>query len=52
MCEVLIPASDAAYGRIVASFEPGRLARVTVLDAGVMKMDENLSLLGFTKRFR
>lgn len=52
MCEILIPATDPAYDRIVAEFKRGLVARVTVLDAGVMKMDEKLSLLGFTKSFR
>ena len=51
-CEILISANDPAYRRIIAGFKRGRVARVTVADAGVMKMDETLSLIGFAKALR
>jgi hypothetical protein len=51
-CEVLVPASSPAYGEILAQFKRGRVARVTVDDAGVMKMDQTASLSGFTKSVR
>ena len=37
-CEVLIPASSATYGMIINLFKLGRVAHLTVMDAGV---DEN-----------
>jgi hypothetical protein len=52
MCEVLIPATDVAYGAILAQFRGGRAARITVLDAGVMKMDQVVSLRGFPRALR
>ena len=51
-CEVIVPASDPAYAQILAQFKRGRVARVTVDDAGVMKMDQTASLKGFTKSLR
>ena len=51
-CEVIIPASNPAYSAILAEFRRGRLARVTVHDAGVMKMDQTASLKGFTRSLR
>ena len=51
-CEVIIPASSPAYASILAQFKRGRVARVTVDDAGVMKMDQTASLKGFTKSLR
>jgi hypothetical protein len=51
-CEVIVPASDPAYAAILAQFKRGRVARVTVDDAGVMKMDQTASLKGFTKSLR
>jgi len=47
ICEVVIPAKAAAYHAILTWFKRGRQARVTVLDAGVMKMDQTVSLRGF-----
>ena len=52
MCEVSIPATSTAYGMILARFKRGRVARVTIADAGVMKMDQTASLRGFTKSLR
>jgi hypothetical protein len=51
-CEVIVPASSPAYAAILAQFKRGRLVRVTVDDAGVMKMDQTASLKGFTKSLR
>jgi hypothetical protein len=51
-CEVAIPASSPDFARILRRFRRGRLARVSILDAGVMKMDETVSLSGFTKAVR
>ncbi len=51
-CEVIVPASNPAYRAILAQFKRGRVARVTVDDAGAMKMDQTASLAGFTKSLR
>ena len=51
-CEVVVPASNRAYAAILAQFKRGHLARVTVEDAGAMKMDQTVSLKGFTKSLR
>lgn len=51
-CEVIVPASDPAYAQILGQFKRGRVARVTVEDAGVMKMDQTASLKGFAKSLR
>jgi len=51
-CEVIVPASNPAYATILTQFKRGRIARVTVDDAGVMKMDQTASLNGFTKSLR
>ena len=51
-CEVIVPASSPAYAAILAQFKRGRVARVTVDDAGAMKMDQTASLKGFTKSLR
>ncbi|HEY2530886.1 MAG TPA: hypothetical protein VGJ20_23625 [Xanthobacteraceae bacterium] len=51
-CEVTIPATNTAYAKILARFKRGLVARVTIADAGVMKMDQTASLRGFTKSLR
>jgi hypothetical protein len=51
-CEVIVPASSRDYAAILAQFKRGRVVRVTVEDAGVMKMDQTASLKGFTKSLR
>jgi hypothetical protein len=48
-CEVTISEKGAAYRAILTRFKRGHLARVTVQDAGVMKMDQTASLKGFAK---
>jgi hypothetical protein len=49
---VIIPAKDASYRDLLARFKRGRLARVTIQDAGVMKMDQTASLSGLAKALR
>jgi hypothetical protein len=51
-CEVVIQASKSNYASILRAFRRGRLARVTIQDAGVMKMDQTVSLIGFTAASR
>jgi len=51
-CEVIVPASNPAYAAILTQFKRGLVARVTVDDAGAMKMDQTVSLKGFTKPLR
>jgi hypothetical protein len=51
-CEVVIPASDAAYAAILAQFKRGRVGHIIVADAGVMMIDQTVSLLGFSKTLR
>jgi hypothetical protein len=51
-CEVIIPPKDVAYRTILARFKHGRLARVTVQDAGVNEVDQTVSLSGFANALR
>jgi len=51
-CELVIPATNRAYAEILAQFKGGHVARITIDDAGSMKMDRTLSLKGFTKSLR
>jgi hypothetical protein len=51
-CEVILPAASVDYAAILTRFKRGRQARVTVDDAGVMKMDQTASLNGLTKSLR
>jgi hypothetical protein len=48
-CEVILPASSRAFASIISQFKRGRMARISIQDAGVMKMDQTVSLIGFTK---
>jgi len=43
-CEVTILEKDAAYRAILTRFKDGRLARITVQDAGVSKIDKTAPL--------
>jgi hypothetical protein len=52
VCEVIIPAPDPAYREILWRFKRGHLARVTIMDAGVMKMDVTAPLGGFAHALR
>jgi hypothetical protein len=51
-CQVIVRASSPAYGAILAQFKRGRVARVTVDDAGAMKIDQTASLNGFARSLR
>ena len=51
-CEFIVPASNPTFAMIIREFKRGRLARVTIQDAGVMKMDQTVSLVGFTRAAR
>jgi hypothetical protein len=51
-CEVVIPASDAAYAAILGQFKRGRVGHIIVADAGVMMVDQTVSLLGLSKALR
>jgi hypothetical protein len=51
-CEFIITHSSPAYARTITAFRRGLVARVTVVDAGAMKMDQTVSLSGFTKALR
>ncbi|HUH83878.1 MAG TPA: hypothetical protein VLX85_04675 [Stellaceae bacterium] len=51
-CQVTILAKDPACRAILARFKRGHRARVTLQDAGVMKMDETASLAGLAKALR
>jgi hypothetical protein len=51
-CEVKIPAASPDFSTILREFRRGRAARVSIEDAGVMKMDQTVSLTGFTKASR
>ena len=46
------PGIQPRLSGILAEFKRGRVARVTVDDAGAMKMDQTASLEGFTKSLR
>jgi hypothetical protein len=51
-CEVTIPAARPDFAAILREFRRGRSAQVSIDDAGVMKMDQTVSLIGFTKASR
>jgi hypothetical protein len=51
-CEVTIPATSPDFAAILRGFRRGRAARVSIEDACVMKMDQTVSLGGFTKASR
>jgi hypothetical protein len=51
-CEVTIGAASPDFAAILSEFRRGRSARVSIEDAGVMKMDHTVPLSGFTKASR
>lgn len=51
-CQVIIPGASSEFAGVLREFRRGRLARVSIQDAGVMKMDQTVSLVGFTKAAR
>jgi hypothetical protein len=50
--EVTIPATSPDFAAILREFRRGRVARVSIEDAGAMKMDQTVPLGGFTKASR
>ena len=48
-CEVTFAAGSPEFSALVNGFVKGRSAKVTVADAGVMKMDHALSLKGVAR---
>jgi hypothetical protein len=51
MCEVVIGPDDPAAEKLLVGFKRGREAHVTIEDAGIMRMDQSVSLRGFTRRY-
>lgn len=51
MCEVVIGPDDPAAEKLLVGFKRGLEAHVTIEDAGIMRMDQAVSLKGFTRRF-
>jgi hypothetical protein len=49
ICEIEIKAKSSDYARLVDGFKRAKLARFTIEEAGVMKMDYSIALIGFTK---
>lgn len=52
VCQVAISGNDAAYRRIITEFRNGHVAHVTIEEAGVMKMDQSVSLHGLARALR
>ncbi|MFO0347517.1 MAG: hypothetical protein ACK503_14740 [Labrys sp. (in: a-proteobacteria)] len=52
VCEIEIKARSSDYARLVDGFKRAKLARFTVEEAGVMKMDYAVTLVGFTRALR
>jgi hypothetical protein len=50
-CRVTVDGTSGTYARFVTSFRRGRTAHVTVQNAGVMEMQDDLSLTGFTAAY-
>lgn len=50
-CRIAVDGSTGAYARFVTAFRRGRTAHVTVQNAGVMEMQDDLSLTGFTAAY-
>lgn len=50
-CEVVLGPDHPAVRRLVTGFKRGVQAHVTIEDAGIMRMDQAVSLEGFTRRY-
>jgi hypothetical protein len=50
-CRVTVDGTTGSYARFVTSFRRGLTAHVTVQNAGVMEMQDDLSLAGFTAAY-
>jgi hypothetical protein len=48
-CEIIIPASEPAYGAILGQFRRGRAGHIKVMNAGVMLLDLTAPLRDFSK---
>jgi len=51
LCRLIISGGDPSYAQFVAAFRAGRTLHVEVRNAGVMEMQENLSLRGFSATY-
>ncbi len=51
MCEIVLGPDHPATAPLVLGFKRGKEAHVQIEDAGVMRMDNTISLKGFTRRF-
>jgi hypothetical protein len=51
-CDVTIPQSSPEFAAILRGFRRGRMVRVSIQDAGVMRMDQTVSLAGVAKAVR
>lgn len=51
MCELVIGPDDPAAQTLLLGFKRGLEAHVTIEDAGIMRMDQSVSLKGFTRRY-
>jgi len=50
-CRLVIAGDTKEYARFVASFKAGRTVHVEVQNASTMEMQEDLTLIGFTKSY-
>jgi hypothetical protein len=50
-CRVVVDGTTGTYARFVTAFRRGRTAHVTVQNAGVMEMQDDLPLAGFTAAY-
>jgi hypothetical protein len=51
MCEVVLGPDHPSAARLLLGFKRGLTAHVTIEDAGIMRMDQTVSLKGFTRRY-
>lgn len=51
MCTLYVSGKSADYALFVQSFKAGRKVHVEVMNANVMEMQEDVSLIGFTKSY-
>lgn len=51
-CRIVIGQKNPDYRRFVAAFERGRTAHMEVQNAGVMQMNNDVSLIGFARKLR
>lgn len=51
MCRLVVAGDSKDYALFVQSFKAGKSVHVEVMNANVMEMQEDLSLIGFTKSY-